>query len=168
MLARIRPRDANPAIYAGLSAAEQQHAAYPDLEPLEQDASAQSAYQAALAVVTKRRWRIVDQRPPLASRREGRIEAVARTPIMGFREDVVVRIRDTGDGSRIDVRSSSRYGTFDFGSNAVRVRRLIDEIDDVIGDLKPDQPVVVPPPKKGKAQQQPKPSQRSERRRDRR
>src|SRR5215813_5703481 len=119
-LARIRPRDANPVIYAGLSAAEQQRNAYPEIEPLEADANAQAAYDAALAVVTKRRWNIVARRPPERGR-EGRIEAVARTPIMGLREDVVIRVRSEGQGSRIDMRSSSRYGSFDFGTNARRV-----------------------------------------------
>jgi len=139
-LARIRPRDANPVIYAGLSAAEQQRAAYPDIETMEQDANPKAAYEAALAVMTKRKWAVLLKRAP-EGRRDGQIEAVARTPIMGFRDDVVVRIRPVPDGSRIDVRSSSRYGTFDFGSNAARIRSLIDDIDDAIGDQKPERPV---------------------------
>jgi uncharacterized protein (DUF1499 family) len=138
-LARIRPRDANPVIYAGLSAAEQQRTAYPDIETMEQDANPKAAYEAALAVMTKRKWAVLLKRAP-EGRRDGQIEAVARTPIMGFRDDVVVRIRPVPDGSRIDVRSSSRYGTFDFGSNADRIRRLIDDIDDAIGDQKPERP----------------------------
>jgi len=146
-LARIRPRDANPVIYAGLSAAEQQRNAYPEIETLEQEATAQASYEAALAVVTKRRWNIVARRPPERGR-EGRIEAVARTPIMGLREDVVIRIRSEGQGSRIDMRSSSRYGSFDFGTNATRVLTLIDEIDDAVGRQKPEQP---PAAKKAKA-----------------
>ena len=44
---------------------------------------------------------------------------------MGFRDDVVVRVRAEPDGARIDARSSSRYGTFDFGTNAARIRRLM-------------------------------------------
>src|SRR5215510_3541182 len=146
-LARIRPRDANPVIYAGLSAAEQQRNAYPEIETLEQEATAQASYEAALAVVTKRRWNIVARRPPERGR-EGRIEAVARTPIMGLREDVVIRVRSEGQGSRIDMRSSSRYGSFDFGTNATRVLTLIDEIDDAVGRQKPEQP---PAAKKAKA-----------------
>jgi hypothetical protein len=64
----------------------------------------------------------------------------------------VVRIRaDTDGSSRIDVRSSSRYGTFDFGSNAKRVRALIDDIDDAIGDQKPERPAT-PIAKKQKTQ----------------
>jgi hypothetical protein len=68
---------------------------------------------------------------------------------MGFREDVVVRVRADGQGSRIDVRSSSRYGSFDFGSNAKRVLSLINDIDEVIGSQKPEQPAT-PAPKKAK------------------
>jgi uncharacterized protein (DUF1499 family) len=146
-LARVRPRDANPIIYAGLSAAEQQRNAYPEIESLEQEATPQASYEATLAVVSKRKWNIVARRPPERGR-EGRIEAVARTAIMGLREDVVIRVRADGQGSRIDIRSSSRYGSFDFGSNARRVRTLIDDVDDAIGRQKPE-PTVTPKKAKG-------------------
>src|SRR5436305_587077 len=58
------------------------------------------------------------------------IEAGARTPIMGFREDIAVRIRRDDDGAKIDVRSASRFGRHDFGSNAARIRSLLEDIDD--------------------------------------
>ncbi len=132
-IARLRPRDANPVTYAGLYTAEQQRAAYSDIEPDLTNSSAQEAYDAALKIITKRKWHIVDARPPQAAApREGRIEAVARTPILGFRDDVVVRVRATTDGARIDVRSASRYGRHDLGANAARVRALIDDVDDVL------------------------------------
>ena len=145
-IARLRPRDANPIAYAGLYTAEQQNAAYPDIEPDDTTATPQEAYDAAMKVITKRRWRVVDARPPQAplpriidarqspdtAVRDGIIEAVARTPILGFRDDVVVRVRATTDGARIDVRSASRYGRNDLGTNAARVRNLIDDIDDVL------------------------------------
>jgi uncharacterized protein (DUF1499 family) len=132
-LARVRPRDANPVAYAGLYAAEQQRTAYPDIGPLGAAATPQAAYDAAFAIVNKHRWRVVEARAPQAGRREGRIEAVARTPVMGFRDDIVVRVRPEGsDGSRIDVRSSSRYGTFDFGANASRIRSLLDDVEEAI------------------------------------
>ena len=114
--------------------------AYPDIGPLTVNATPQATYDAAYAVINKRKWRIVDARAPQAARREGRIEAVARTPIMGFRDDVVVRIRTDGDGARIDIRSSSRYGSFDFGANAARIRSLMNEIDDTIAQQKPARP----------------------------
>src|SRR6185312_1974752 len=147
-LARLRVRDANPTTYAGLYAADQQRSAYPDVGPLGTNATAQAAYDAALAVVNKRRWRVVDARPPQAGRHEGRIEAVARTPIMGFRDDVVIRVRAETDGARIDARSSSRYGAFDFGTNAARVRGLMNDIEDAIRAQRPERPPAQQPEKK--------------------
>src|SRR5947207_264505 len=129
-LARLRSGDGtNTAVYAGLYSAEQQHAAYPDIEPVSLDMTAQKAFDATLELIKRRKWRIVDERPPLP-RREGKIEAVAYTPIMGFSEDIAVRVVANGDGSRVDLRSSSRYFEHDLGSNASRLARLIDDIND--------------------------------------
>jgi uncharacterized protein (DUF1499 family) len=144
-LARVRPRDANPVAYAGLYSADLQRRSYPDIGPLTVSATPQVTYDAAYAVINKRKWRIVDARAPQAARREGRIEAVALTPIMGFRDDVVIRIRAEGDGSRIDMRSSSRYGSFDFGANAARIRAIMNEIDDAIAAQKTTRPAAPPP-----------------------
>jgi Protein of unknown function (DUF1499) len=164
-IARLRPRDANPVTYAGLYTAEQQHNAYADIEPDDTNSSAQEAYDAAMKVITRRKWRVVDARPPQAPlpvptprnvaiqaspARDGIIGAVARTPILGFRDDVVVRIRSTADGARIDVRSASRYGRHDLGSNAARVRNLIDDIDTVLATPQPQKKQAPPPPQPGK------------------
>jgi uncharacterized protein (DUF1499 family) len=143
-IARLRPRGANPVAYPGAAATDMQRAAYPDIEPLLVSVTPLEAYEAALAVITKRKWRIVDARAPQTGRREGRIEAVARTPIMGFRDDVVVRVRAAEDGARVDVRSASRYGQHDFGANASRIRSLASDIDDLAGVEKPKPK---PPPK---------------------
>ena len=149
-IARLRPRGANPIAYPGAAAMQLQRAAYPDIEPLLVSVPPLEAYDAALAVITKRKWRIVDVRPPQTGRREGRIEAVARTPIMGFRDDIVVRVRSAEDGARIDMRSASRYGQHDFGANASRLRSLSSDIDDLAGAEKAKpKPPPKPAPKKG-------------------
>jgi uncharacterized protein (DUF1499 family) len=138
-IARLRPRDANPINYAGLYAAEQQREAYADIEPDVSDASPQEAYDAALKVVSKRKWKVVDARPPQRMpARDGLIEAIAFTPLLNFREDVVVRVRATPEGARIDVRSASRYGRHDLGANAARVRSLMDDIDDALATPVPE------------------------------
>jgi hypothetical protein len=166
-IARLRPRDANPVTYAGLYTAEQQHAAYSDIEPDDTTVTPQDAFAAAMKVIAKRKWRVVDARPPQgplprvidarapqsSAVRDGIIEAVARTPILGFRDDVVVRIRPTIDGARIDVRSASRYGRHDLGTNAKRVRSLIEDIDDVISTPPPQKKSAPPPKPAGKANQ---------------
>lgn len=140
-ISRLRPRDSNPVAYAGLAAAELQQSAYPDIEPLFVSANPQEAYEAALEIVSKRKWRVVDARSPQAGRRDGRIEAVARTPVFGFRDDVVIRVRPAPDGARIDFRSASRYGRIDFGTNASRIRALAEAVDDTLSVDTPKKPV---------------------------
>jgi uncharacterized protein (DUF1499 family) len=126
-LAQLRPRGTSE--YAGLYAAELQRKAYPDVEPLSVSVAPRAAYDAAIAAVQKRKWRVVVERPPQPGRRDGHIEAVARTPIMGFRDDVTIRIRPDEDGARIDIRSASRYGRHDLGANASRILGLIEDIE---------------------------------------
>jgi Protein of unknown function (DUF1499) len=137
-LARLRSGEgANSAVYAGLYSAEQQRLAYPDIETVELEVPVQRAYEVALQLVTKRKWLVIDERPPQPPRRIGRIEAVARTPIMGFREDVSIRVTPDGEDSRVDIRSASRYFDSDLGSNAARVTKLIDDINNAVDNAKP-------------------------------
>src|SRR6202790_4199919 len=136
-LARLRTGEGtNTAVYAGLYSAEQQRLYYPDIETVELDVPAQRAYEVTLQLINKRKWRVVDERPP-QPRREGHIEAIAQTPIMGFREDVSIRVTPDGDGSRVDIRSSSRYFESDLGSNAARITRLIEDINNSVDNAKP-------------------------------
>ncbi len=130
LIARLRPPGANPADYPGAEAAEKQRGGYPDIVPLVVAVPPADAYAGALAVVTRQRWAIVDARGFQPGRRDGHIEAVARTPLMGFRDDVVIRVRAAAEGAVIDIRSASRYGRHDLGSNAARVRSLSEEIEE--------------------------------------
>src|SRR4051795_12148264 len=73
-LARLRNGEGtNPAVYAGLYSAEQQRRAYPDIETIELDIPMQRAFDVTLALVTKRKWVIIDERPPQPPRNIGRI-----------------------------------------------------------------------------------------------
>jgi uncharacterized protein (DUF1499 family) len=59
---------------------------------------------------------------------EGRLEATDTTFWFGFKDDVVVRVRPDGTGSRVDVRSLSRVGRSDLGMNARRIRRFLERL----------------------------------------
>jgi uncharacterized protein (DUF1499 family) len=134
-IARVRPRGANPIAYPGEATAAKQREAYPDLQPLQYSAPAPDVFRAAVTALRKvKSLLILDERAPQPGRRDGRIEAVARTPVMGFREDVVVRIRAIGATTFVDLRSASRYGTRDFGSNAKRVRALGEAIEEEVAN----------------------------------
>lgn len=149
-LSRLRTGDGtNPAVYAGLYSAEQQRQFYPDIEPIELEIPVDRAYAIARQLVIKRKWTVIDDREPQPPRRMGRIEAVARTPIMGFREDISIRVVPDGDDSRVDIRSASRYFESDLGSNAARVTKFIDDLNTAADAdaLKPAKKTPVAPPK---------------------
>lgn len=114
----------NGAEYAGEDIARQQREAYPDVQPMRLDAPPPQAFERALAAARSMGWDIAD-----ANAADGRIEATDTTFWYGFKDDVVVRVRADGAGSRIDVRSMSRLGGSDVGANAERIRRYLARIE---------------------------------------
>ena len=122
-------RDApNSAEYGGPEIAAKQHAAYPDLRTLATGISPTKAYDHALATARGMGWRIVDGNPG-----EGRIEATATTRWFGFKDDIVIRIVPTSnDGCRLDIRSVSRVGKSDVGTNANRIRTFLKKFNESI------------------------------------
>jgi len=100
-----------------------QKAAYPKVVPLDVSAAPAAAFDAVAAVLPGLGLEVVNADPNAL-----RIEAVATTFWFGFKDDVVVRIRPTDTGSRIDVRSVSRVGVGDSGANAKRIVRILDAI----------------------------------------
>ena len=110
----------NPATYEGAKLAALQKKGYPDLMPLALALAPPKAFDLALATAKEMGWTIVATDP-----QAGRIEASQRSFWYGFTDDIVVRVAASGNGSRIDVRSSARHGRSDFGVNAARVRRYL-------------------------------------------
>ncbi|HAS22554.1 MAG TPA: DUF1499 domain-containing protein, partial [Idiomarina loihiensis] len=119
-IAPLRANAPNPVEYPGESTAEQQHEAYPELSTYTSLESPEELYSAALLAVDKMGWELVE-----SSETEGRIEATATTTWFGFKDDVVIRVRGTTDGSELDIRSKSRVGRSDVGKNAERIREFM-------------------------------------------
>lgn len=97
--------------------AEMQTKAFPDLVPVVINEQPGAVFQRALAAISELGWELVAQVPE-----EGRIEATDTTFWFRFKDDVVIRIRPTAEGSVIDARSLSRVGLGDVGTNAKRLR----------------------------------------------
>lgn len=156
-VAAERPRNANPIDRLDPDQARLQAEHYPTVVSLRVEMSAPDAYALALELVQARGWRILDRVPaqaaqiaraarpativrgqrqpaqaavPAQAESPGRIEAVARTRVFGFRDDVVIRIVGSNTESRIDMRSASRIGWHDFGTNARRVVDFLTEFRD--------------------------------------
>ncbi len=63
------------------------------------------------------------------------IEAVATTFIFGFESDVVIRLVEEEEGTLVDMRSVSRFGSHDIGSNAARIISFMKELDETLQGL---------------------------------
>ena len=113
----------NPIDYAGAEIATQQQQAYPEIRPLVLPVPTAEAFDRALATAEAMGWEVI-----ASVTSEGRIEATATTPMFGFKDDVVIRIREAGTGSRIDLRSLSRVGRSDLGANARRIRAFLQRL----------------------------------------
>ena len=110
----------NPPAYPGAAAAALQRTAYPDVVPVVLPVAPSEAFKRVDRVATALGWDVVARAPP-----EGRLEAIATSDWFGFRDDIVIRIRPDGTGSRVDIRSKSRVGESDLGVNARRIRDFI-------------------------------------------
>ncbi len=121
----LRKDAPTPATYPGAKVAAVQEAAYPDIRPLVLPIAAPVAFERALISAKNMGWKIIAADPA-----QGRIEAMATTFWFGFTDDVVVRIAPAPGGSRVDIRSVSRVGEGDIGTNAQRIRNYIAELED--------------------------------------
>lgn len=108
---------------------EKQIAAYPDVEPIILDLDGEDAYQTVLHAITARHWKLVEAHPPGGGRFGiGHVDAIDHSRVLGFANDITIRIRPLAGQTRIDVRSVSRVGRHDFGSNARRIMTFADEL----------------------------------------
>jgi uncharacterized protein (DUF1499 family) len=116
----LRAGAPNPVEYGGPDIAAQQRQGYPDVEPMSLPLPPGQAYDRALATARTMGWEIIASDPA-----SGRIEATDTTFWFGFKDDVVIRVAPAPNGSRVDVRSLSRVGLSDVGTNAARIRKYL-------------------------------------------
>ncbi len=107
---------------------ERQRQGYPAIAPIILDLEPAEAFSAVRKALAAQGLQIIEAVPPGGRSGNGRIEAIDRTTLLRFPDDVTIRIRPRADGTRIDIRSASRIGTHDYGANADRIRRLTDAI----------------------------------------
>jgi uncharacterized protein (DUF1499 family) len=116
---QFRQNAPNPPTYGGADTASAQKAGYPDIQPIVLGLPPAEAFKKVDQVAMAMGWEVVARAPA-----EGRLEAIDTTRWFGFHDDIVVRIKADGTGSRIDIRSKSRVGRSDLGVNAQRIREF--------------------------------------------
>lgn len=93
---------------------------YRPIEPLVLSAAPEAVFAAAERLACAEGWEIVTADAPA-----GLIEATHASPWWGFKDDMAIRIRAEGEGTRVDMRSVSRVGVSDLGANARRVSAFL-------------------------------------------
>ena len=119
----LRGDASNPAAYGGAEIAIKQLKAYPDIKPLVLGQPFEQAFETARATARSMGWNIVAE-----DKKDGRIEATATTFWFGFTDDIIIRITPAGLRSIIDIRSVSRVGRSDLGTNAERIRGFMEKL----------------------------------------
>jgi uncharacterized protein (DUF1499 family) len=117
---------AHPRLDAAQRAA--QRGAYPDVEPIIVDMEPEEALALVLKTAAARGWRLIDRRAPNARSGDAHADFAVKTRVLGFDEDVTVRIRPMAGQTRIDLRAASRWGRHDFGVNAERITAFAEEL----------------------------------------
>lgn len=84
---------------------------------------------AALERVLRAAGRMPDWEIAHTDRASRTMQAVARTRLFRFEDDIVIRIRESAGQSIVDLRSRSRLGRGDRGANAARIAAFIALLD---------------------------------------
>jgi uncharacterized protein (DUF1499 family) len=87
---------------------------YPNIQPQRFSKPADQVFAAALATAREMGLEITAQSPE-----KGEIQAVATTRVLRFKDDVTINVSRDGV---VNVRSRSRIGKGDLGTNARRIR----------------------------------------------
>ncbi|MBI4723623.1 MAG: DUF1499 domain-containing protein [Rhodomicrobium sp.] len=125
-VAKIRQGQANPVHYDA-AFGPLQMAAYPEIKPLQIQRPFAEVFFAVRDVVKTLNWKVIGERTAEASK-TGYIEAIDRTWIFGFTDDVAIRVTGSAKAAQVDIRSSSRFGQHDLGRNAERIQRFEVEV----------------------------------------
>ena len=128
VLAQKRSVWANSIIYPGQKFYQLQKVAYPSVRPMTLERSAEEAFDLVRDAVKRLEWDVLVKQAPGKNGASGWIEATDKTLIMGFLDDIVIRVSGDDTAARIDVRSTSRFGRHDLGKNAARINNLFSEI----------------------------------------
>jgi uncharacterized protein (DUF1499 family) len=98
--------------------------AYPDLDSLRFDQPPAAVYAKALSAASELGWEVV-----ASSDDRTVFDAQDESSLFRFVDDVTVRVRPDGRGSKLDIRSKSRDGRGDLGANAARIRQFADAMN---------------------------------------
>lgn len=127
--ARLRDASMNAVGPIAPEAAELQTESYPDVTGRRYEQAPQRIAEQIDALLEERGWPVTARHAGSEATGATTIEAVATSFLLGFKSDVAIRIEDDAGATLVDMRSASRYGRYDLGDNARRIRRFLTDLD---------------------------------------
>lgn len=106
---------------------DQQARYFPNVEAREYPIDPADLFALAERIIEANGWEIrlrVEPGPDSAGRINMRI-----VTLLGWREEAVLRVSETGQGAALDMRSSSLNALHDFGSNGLRISEFLTTLD---------------------------------------
>jgi len=97
---------------------------YGDIGNLELRMSPAEGFALVRLLVGERGWKVVEE----ADSPFYKMQAVARTLVLRFPDDVVIEVRPRSGGCTVAMRSRSRLGKSDLGANARRIRSFLADL----------------------------------------
>ena len=94
---------------------------FPELRPPLIPAGTEQAQEAVLTAVRSLGWQEIQVI-------DGEVRAVVLSPLLGFRDDVTVRLEGKAEGTLLNGRSASRVGKGDLAANARHLQALFSEV----------------------------------------
>ena len=122
-LAANRDPDANFLDYTEEEARVQAEG-YPDLVGIRAAGGPDETFAKAVTVARALGWDVVNE-----DASNGLVEATDTTFWFGFEDDLAIRVRREGNETVVDLRSASRIGLHDLGTNADRIRMFMRQWD---------------------------------------
>jgi hypothetical protein len=115
-------------------------AAFPNARTRRYQLDAQTLFGLVANLVETNGWETVQTRQPLEALSEGQINAMVTT-LVGWRDEVAIRIRSDAEGTSVAMRSASLSGLpHDLGANGLRIEEFLVALDNEVTLLMRDAP----------------------------
>ncbi|MCL7999374.1 DUF1499 domain-containing protein [Brucella sp. 21LCYQ03] len=106
-----------------------QMSAYPEVIGRRYEAAPDRVAQGVVNTIKAFGWTQISRDTPLMEQNVTRFAAVAHSPIIGLKSDVVIRLLDEGETTYVDMRSVSHYGERDMSLNAAFITSFLSALE---------------------------------------
>jgi len=113
---------------------------FPNIKNRSYPVSAGRMYQLVDQLAVDHGWDVRLRRQPTAAGDDGQLDGIATT-LLGFRDEVSVRVAPAAGGSTVAMRSASSAPLHEPGSNGRRIEEFLAALDARVTQLMKDQPV---------------------------